>query len=319
MTQNFQNASEIIDLRDGWGYWDAPVYQEGTRVKYSLLAPEGCPSLIRTGWRYLFKQPCRRCPCQFWMEVIAYRLGCVIGVPVPVTHVAIGFDGESGSLCEWMFDSNDPSQGITLGGEFMLHRDPEYDRTKGTNVGHCHNLQALMPLLRNKKRREVFTRMFTLDTLIANTDRHHDNWGIIRSMESKVEGNTLSLAITPAFDNGTSLGYERADKDLPTPLTNDWFLRHATHKRARHHIRLQASDSKGAKMLELVPELVHQFPDLLPIVRTCATFGDDAVEEVIFPLCDFQMPDRLSKERAAFICRMICVRRDLLLERLNSL
>jgi len=215
-----------------------------------------------------------------------------------------------------MFDSNDPSQGIMLGGEFMLHRDPEYDRSKGMNVGHCHNLQTLMPLLRNKNWREVFVKMFTLDTLIANTDRHHDNWGIIRSMESKVGGDVLSLAITPAFDNGTSLGYERSDKDLPSPLTNAWFVRHATHKLARHHIRMQASDSKGAKMLELVPELVRQFPDLLPVVRACATFRDDVVENVILPLCDFQMPDRMSKERAAFICRMICVRRDLLLEQL---
>jgi len=313
--QNFQTASEIIDLRDGWEYWDAPVYQEGT----SLLAPKDSPNLIRSDWRYLFKMSCSRCPCQFWMEIVAYRLGCVMGVAVPVTHAAIGFEGESGSLCEWMFDSNDPRQGISLGGEFMLHCDPEYDRRKGKNVGHCHNLQTLMPLLKNKNRRDAFAKMFTLDTLIANTDRHHDNWGFIRSSESNSESDTLRLAITPAFDNGTSLGYERADKDLPSPLTNEWFVRHANNKQARHHIRMQTSDSKGAKMLELVPELVKQFPDLLPIVRRCANFGNDAVEEVVFPLQNFQMPDRMSKERAAFICRMICIRRDLLLERLNSL
>jgi len=317
MTQNFQKESEIIDLRDGWEYWDAPVYQEGTRVKYSLLPPEGCSELIRPGWRYLFKQSRRRCPCQFWMEVVAYRVGCVIGVPVPVTHAAIGLDGEAGSLCEWMFDSNDPRQGISLGGEFMLHRDPEYDRTKGTRAGHCHNIQALLPLIRNRGWRETFARMFTLDTLIANTDRHHDNWGIVWDMRLK-DGDKLHLAVTPAFDNGTSLGYERDDKDLPNSLDDAWFVRHATHKRGRHHIRLQASDSKGAKMLDLVPELVRQFPDLLPVVQSCATFEDDVIRDIVYPLCDFQMPVRMSKERVAFICRLICIRRDLLLERLDS-
>jgi len=316
-----QPPSEIIVLRDGWEAWEGEVaYPEGTRGKYSVKAPDRSPVFVRSDWRYLFKKSRRRCPWQFWMEIVAYRIGRVTGVPVPPTHAAIGFDGEPGSLCEWMFDSSDIRQGLTLGGEFMLHRDPEYDRVKGKAPGHCHNLQALMPLLRHRVAwREAFARMFVLDTLIANTDRHHDNWGILWSLHREGAGQRLRLSITPAFDNGTSMGYERRDEDLPELLTDEWLVRHATHKQARHHIRLKAEDRNGANMLDLVPEMARRFPDLLPVVQGCATFRDEDIEDAVFPLCDFDMPVRLSEKRARFICRMVCVRRKLLMQRLEGL
>lgn len=84
------------------------------------------------------------------------------------------------------------------------------------------------------------------------------------------------------------------------------------------YIRLRPEDTKGAPMLELVPKLLHHFPHMLPIIRTCATFDDEDICDVIYPLCDFDMPVRLSKNRAEFICRMVCKRRDMLMERLDA-
>ena len=46
------------------------------------------------------------------MEIAAYRIGCVIGVDVPASHAAIGFDGSPGSLTEWMFDASAANEGI---------------------------------------------------------------------------------------------------------------------------------------------------------------------------------------------------------------
>ncbi|MDQ7010893.1 MAG: hypothetical protein Q9M29_03635, partial [Mariprofundaceae bacterium] len=107
--------------------------------------------------------------------------------------------------------------------------------------------------------------------------------------------------------------------DLPDPLTDEWLIRHATHKQARHHIRFMAEDRNGACMLDLVPALVRRFPDLLPVVQDCATFRDEDIEDAVLPLCSFDMPVRLSEKRARFICRMVCVRRKLLMQRLEGL
>jgi len=321
MIPGFQQPSEIIHLEDGWDYWEGErMYPEGARSKYSVLCNEGSyPDFIRPGWRYLFKLPRSRYPWQFWMEVVAYRIGCIISVDVPPSHVAIGFDGEPGSLTEWMFDSLDSKQGLLLGGEFMMRRDPAYDRNKGMLPGHCHNLEYMQPFLRGKDS-ATFFKMFVLDTLIANTDRHHSNWGLLwKALAADDEYSVRELIPAPAFDNGTSLGHERLEEKLPFILADqDWFKRHAMHAAAQHHIRLHPVDTKGAPMLELVPELLQRFPEMLPIVRACATFRDDDIRNAILPLCDFDMPVRLSAIRAKFICRMICTRRDMLIERLEG-
>jgi len=319
MTRKFQQSSEIISLNDGWEYWEgAPIYGEGTRTKSEVVCrlPD-LPGFIRPGWHYMFKQSRSRYPWQFWMEIAAYRIGCVMGVNVPPTHAAIVFEVEPGSLTEWMFDADAPNEGLIHAGELMLRIDPEYDRKKGMRPGHCHCLKLALPILRFAKGTKEFIQMLTFDTLIANTDRHQDNWGLL--WKSGFISGDLTIRLTPAFDNGTSLGHERLEEKLPSILADrEWFRRHATHAVARHHIRLHPEDEKGAPMLELVPELLRHFPALLPAVRACATFRDSDIRDAIYPLCDFDMPVRLSENRAEFICRMVCARRDMLLERLDA-
>ena len=320
MNPDFQKASEIIHLSKGWSRWDGElVYQEGARSKYSVFCDAGVfPEFIRHQWRYLFKLPRSRYPWQFWMEVVAYRIGCAIGVAVPPSHVAIGFGGQPGSLTEWMFDSRDKSQGLELGGEFMLRQDREYDRAKGMSPGHCHNLDYMDLYLRGGQSPSFF-RMFLLDTLIANTDRHHSNWGLLTHvLATDGQSSFRELRPAPAFDNGTSLGHERLEDNLSAILADqDWFKRHATRADARHHIRLHPEDEKGTPMLELVPEMIRRYPDMLPTVKACAAFGDEDIRQAVFPLCEFDMPVRLTENRAEFICRMVCTRRDMLMERLE--
>jgi len=317
---SYQQASEIVNLNDGWDYWEGEsMYPEGARSKYSVLCSNTNAGFIKSDWRYLFKLSRSRYPWQFWMEIAAYRIGCVIGVEIPPSHAAIGFDGEVGSLTEWMFDSRDITQGLLLGGEFMMRRDPEYDRNKGMQPGHCHNLDDMLPFMRGKPA-DDFIRMFVLDTLIANTDRHHSNWGFLsRTVTTAGQSSFREMRPSLSFDNGTSLGHERLEEKLPDILADEeWFVRHATHAGARHHIRLHRDDTKGTPMLELVPELLRHFPDKLPIVRACATFRDGDIRDAVYPLCDFNMPVRLSENRAECICRMVCTRRDLLMEKIDA-
>jgi len=319
MNPDLQKPSEIIQLKDAWELWDgSPVYQEGTRSKSSVRFIGSDPaSFIRHNWRYLFKLSRSRYPWQFWMEVVAYRVGCVMGVEVPPTHVAIGFDGEVGSLTEWMYDPYDIRQGLTHGGEVLLRLDPEYDRQKGMRVGHCHSIELLMPIIRrNPAWREMFIKTIMFDTLIANTDRHQDNWGLLWLMGNEEKA---SITLTPAFDNGTSMGHERLEENLPDILADrDWLRRHTLDKRARHHLRHHSGDTAGVKMLELVPILLDRFPDVLPIVHARAMFRDEDIRAAIMPLCDFDAPVRLSENRAEFVCRMICTRRDMMLEWLEK-
>jgi hypothetical protein len=48
-----------------------------------------------------------------------------------------------------------------------------------------------------------------LDALICNTDRHHDNWGLLRWRSSKEEP---VHTVAPSFDHASSLARELSDE-----------------------------------------------------------------------------------------------------------
>ena len=55
---------------------------------------------------------------------------------------------------------------------------------------------------------EVFLGYLMLDALIGNTDRHHENWGVLRS-----EGSPRRAVLAPSFDHASSLGRNLADEE----------------------------------------------------------------------------------------------------------
>lgn len=64
----------------------------------------------------------------------------------------------------------------------------------------------------------LFVGYLLLDTLIANTDRHHENWGVIQDL--LLRGNHLA----PTFDHASSLGSHEKDDDKEDRLrTKDKF------------------------------------------------------------------------------------------------
>lgn len=64
------------------------------------------------------------------------------------------------------------------------------------------------------------------DALIGNTDRHHDNWGLLWSTAHCVR-------MAPVFDNGTSLGHEIYPNKMPAFRDVRYVSRYIS--RGRHH------------------------------------------------------------------------------------
>jgi len=95
------------------------VFPQGARAKDALFAPSVAPEpVIVPGKRYLFKKSKRSYPDQFWGEVIAYRIGCLLGVHVPPAFVATNAEtGQAGALIEWFYE--DGRERYVHGGDFM--------------------------------------------------------------------------------------------------------------------------------------------------------------------------------------------------------
>jgi hypothetical protein len=95
-----------------------------------------------------------------------------------------------------------------------------------------------------------------LDAIICNTDRHHDNWGLLRG--PSVQGKTAHR-IAPSFDHASSLGRELRDEKRKLMLSQNLMERYAG--KGSGGIYWKETDVKGENPLELAIKAATDFPN----------------------------------------------------------
>ena len=154
-------------------------YPEGSRAKTALFPPEKLDlDFINPSKRYLFKRSHKNYPDEFWGEIIAYHVGCLLGSKVPFTFAAFNRHSKyCGALIEWFYEDSKCS--FVLGGNYMVKYINNYDRKTGSQ----HNFETIKHICRffsipGKMERNwpnYWDEIFLFDALIGNIDRHQDN------------------------------------------------------------------------------------------------------------------------------------------------
>lgn len=206
----------VFDVADWEVDAEFGVFPQGARAKDAVFAPNQPPeSVITPGRRYLFKRSKKSYPDQFWGEVVAYRVGCLLGVQVPPAFAAWNSQtGHCAALIEWFYDG---SEAFVMAGDFLQKIQSDFDRNRGTQHNLLDNMRLLrmlaIPKVLEPGWRQWWVDALLFDALIGNTDRHQDNWGLIFYRA----GQETRCRLAPLFDNGTSLGHERF-----TSHVGDW-------------------------------------------------------------------------------------------------
>lgn len=111
------------------------------------------------------------------------------------------------------------SEGESLvhGNELLNQLDPTYPLTKNYRALQ-HTLLAVRSVLQNQNVAPpdsmmpssfgAFVGYLLLDALIGNTDRHHENWGVIVA----TGGGSRRLTLAPSYDHASSLRRELSDE-----------------------------------------------------------------------------------------------------------
>jgi len=329
MTEPADIKSRLCDkpiIIDNWQKDDTyeGVYPKGARDKSAYFSPvtveESC---LKSNYRYLFKLSRGKdliswCPWQFWGEIIAYRLGLITGVKVPPAHIGLSNNYRQGmavygALIEWFYDDNKDI--YVEGGQFMVQTVKDYDRQKGTQ----HNFLTMAQLKGLPRFGEHWAGVFTLDCLTGNTDRHQDNWGLIVKGLREQPAREPTLCFSPAFDNGTALGYEIIEKNIDKysdPVVRKGYL---TNPKAHHHMKWSMDEQEALNFFDFMQKFVLEFPETKPIIIEHLNFSRAQVEEVINPLADAVSDTtyRLSRKRLNFIIELIFKRKELLKKALN--
>lgn len=325
MTTSRDDPLVAIDVAEWAEDEEHPYFPEGSREKRLLRCPTPAPyPFLIPDHRYQFKLSRRIYPDQFWAEVVAYRIGELVGVPVPPAYPA--WDSRTGvcaALIEWFYGYPDrPTEGFLSGGLFMKAMIVDYDLKRGRQHNFeqiqtlCHVLASshnTTPLKLVEDWPCAWTIMLAFDALIGNTDRHHENWGFLADRSPTHPRPNTALA--PAFDNGTSLGHEFADRQFA--LFDDAAFIARYIRKGHHHLRWNLHDERQAGHAELLLKLIEKHPQCRDPMLKLLGFDSAALERTLLSLSELSLPVPLSPARAGFMLRLVQARRDHLLKALT--
>ncbi len=300
--------SGLIDVATWEQDAEFGTYPQGARAKEAYFSPaEPDGPAITPAKRYLFKRSDKRYPEQFWGEIIAYRIGCLMGLEVPPAFAAWNSATKiNAALIEWFYV--DGEEASLLAGDYLQNLQPDFDRAKGTQ----HNLRHISVLLRAFSRgklieenswRQWWVDALLFDALIGNTDRHQDNWGFVFKL-SDTPG--FPTRFTPLFDNGTSLGHERFPERTAgwTPADFQRYIEKGTH-----HVSWSLGEPRIKGHRALLATALEAWPETFDTARSrLANVTKATLLDALSDLPHIPCPEPLSPARFAFTLRLLTYR-----------
>lgn len=324
-----QAEDEIVDISEWTVHEDYEVYPVGARDKSLRICPNDDYSFCLAGHKYLFKESIKsvqdpskpKFPDQYWAEIIAFKIGRLMGLSIPPTFVAYNPEtGQSGALIEWF--TGYPGQHVerfVAGGDIMQEMIEGYDRDKGRD--HNLNTISIFSKALNQKKflshnwKEYWGLCLCFDALIGNTDRHQENWGLLWTINSP---ENISARFTPYYDNGTSLGHEIFPNKFSKFMTDPVML-NAYISRGRHQMKWDLSDDKRLPLIGGVIKFAKKHPEVILSILKSLDWDDRILEHSLNKLVLFGIDTPLSQERAEFIHFLTISRKKILLGLLGKL
>lgn len=289
---------------------DFAIHPKGSQPKNTLICPDNLdePYLI-PGHSYIFKTAKKVWQSQqAWSEVIAYRLGELVGLNVPPCFMAMDEgSGTAGVLMEFFFHY--PDELVTprlIHGADIMSRVIA-DRKRGRPHGVRHNITVCRRYgVANVL--DWWGQVLAFDALIANVDRHPDNWGLM--IKQSPEGRS-EVAFSPIFDNGTSLGYGITDDQLKRidDSRMDRFLAKGTH-----HCGWDVGEDGPTSHIELCRRYVTNYPQAAAAMKTVIHFDSRELRSILDECTTFDTPIRFTRRRSEFVYSLVEARKAQLKE-----
>ena len=152
-----------------------------------------------------------------WAEKLASELAGLLRVPA--AEVDLARRGEApGVVCRRINDRKIVD--LAHGNELLAARQPAYDMDRKREHPH-YTVEAVRDCLGDVASPpdvsepltgfDTWAGYLAFDAWIANTDRHHENWGVL------IDTRDGSKRLSPSFDHGSSLGFNvsaRAFQDM---------------------------------------------------------------------------------------------------------
>lgn len=262
---------------------------------------------------WLFKEA-RANTGEDWAEKVASEIAALLGLPTHHTELATWRGARGCAVKSFLVPKRDfLIHGNELLGGFLEDYDTE--KVRGQSDHTFDNIVGVIEKLfaEGKPRRNAAILMvgyLVFDALVGNTDRHHQNWGVIlRPTNPKGEEADFQVKMAPTFDHASSLGRELLDIARRRHLEENSIARYI--RKARGGIFEHAEAKKGMSPVDLASLLAQRYPELFrPWQKRVAEIEENDLLRVLS-----QIPlQRISPEAKKFALELVKQSRQHLLE-----
>lgn len=236
-----------------------------------------------------------------WAEKIAAEIAHRLDIPAARVELAES-EGRRGSAT---LNFTNPAQQLMHGNEVMAGFLNDYDpevRFKQASHTVVNIIAAIRKMFPEANEHHVILKQLAsymvLDALIGNTDRHHENWGLLWQVlveideVSEVARVDKQYDVAPSFDHASSLGRELLDSKRAEILEQGRI--EAYVRKGKGGIYL-SEGKKGANPLELVESVAVQYSVFFrPVLDTLRNVPLVEITEFL---------DRLPEDRATSTTR----------------
>ncbi len=247
----------IVEVQAEWLVGDEPM---GSKDKHWVLLPDDAQP-----WLFKFSRTnADEVTGEHWAEKVAAEVAGLLGVWHPRVELA-RLEGQWGCLSRRFDELARSDTELVHGNDLLAGLVTGYDRHKQRrqsdhSIGNV--LRAIDRLFGPNDaapRVEALNMLagyVVLDALVLNTDRHHENWGVLRRVDPQ-HGATHRLA--PSFDHASCLARNEPQAKLAAWLTEPgrpaWYA-----SRGRGGLYWSERDAKGANPLQLAMDAAKRWP-----------------------------------------------------------
>ena len=150
----------------------------GTRSKFVVLSPTNDIYYFKTSLKKIVDgKVVKEFPCEFWSEIVASQLGDMLNLPVLRYDIA-AYKDTLGCISKNMAkDDEEITEGVRIIANIMpsFPVDPNYKQKHFLDL-----VQKSLARIGISKFKRIAIEMLLFDCIIGNTDRHSENWALIK-------------------------------------------------------------------------------------------------------------------------------------------
>ena len=245
---------------DSWLPYDGFAEGSGRSEKIWLQSPEGQIGLFKYP-----KSENEGHTSEHISEHLAYMLGKILNVPI--ARVNIGYyNGRIGCMSYLI---NEKDEDIVEAALFITENHPGYNLESmiDNDTGKYYCLEHVFEIASSNKMRFRVIQMMVFDYIIGNSDRHQNNWALIRKYGS-IKSGTLLLRFCPLYDNGSSLCCYANESIVAGCLGPDKNrFKSQVDSKSKSLIRIDGYSKNRPTHIEMLKHLLENHPETSIIVE----------------------------------------------------